>query len=823
MKILKITESQYKRLIRKNLNEEIVYNNPEDEKDLTVNALHFLRMLSEILITTFQKDLNIDKVEDGIIYIDGSKYNDVEKGMIDLFINDWIIKYPNLKHSKPGELIYNIGVDFDYDDRNSCYCRNIKTNQDVTYFCNEGLPLECKSEEDPEKIDPEKIDYNIYDDLEGIEDYKIDSSGFAYDGLTTGEKVILYLISEKESVGHSYDSVNPGKIINGLSEMTLKDAKKATGGKAAGRYQFMGDNFESFSKMVGLNMDSKFSPENQDKMAVELFKDKMRDCLELEDVLVRTWAALPVLYGRKNYKGRQKNRGDSYYEEKDINSSLITPAHFERALKKCGCDMTNLSEKIKNDKPVRANGESCTPCMGNITNKQEYDYNKYVTDKTIKQFRRWLNNNKKEELKTEFSKCCRVSFTSDPSISSDSGEKNFWTLYAFSLYGNEWLYSTTVKVDDDDVKNKKTTYITKNGNIDKSDLTKIMNDTNGKEEYLSKEAALQFNKMVIDAKKEGIDIKITDAYRPCGEPGDYERYKKGARYTQWAAWEENNFNPNRAAAPYPSDKTEWLKQGGGKCTSHHGLGNAVDFYTDKKGSEYYKKLLNFLNTKGKNYGFYKIEAHGEAWHYNYCGQDAKNRSSKCPSKTNEEKVVKILVIGDSQSTVASWKAQPFHTYLSSNYSITNKAIGGKNTKVMLNELNKEFLGDGKTWKNKYDVVIIFGGGNDAYREIEDTSAQSNLTTMYNKVKNSNGDKPLLIAISNPTKKHRKGTYPSDDAIGSYVESSNVPDKIIPVHSSLQDKKYFNQESLPTDNIHLGPEGQKWIYNELQKILTNNGL
>ena len=121
------------------------------------------------------------------------------------------------------------------------------------------------------------------------------------------------------------------------------------------------------------------------------------------------------------------------------------------------------------------------------------------------------------------------------------------------------------------------------------------------------------------------------------------------------------------------------------------------------------------------------------------------------------------------------------------------------------------------------MVIIFGGGNDAYREIEDTSAQSNLTTMYNKVKNSNGDKPLLIAISNPTKKHRKGTYPSDDAIGSYVESSNVPDKIIPVHSSLQDKKYFNQESLPTDNIHLGPEGQKWIYNELQKILTNNGL
>ena len=137
-----------------------------------------------------------------------------------------------------------------------------------------------------------------------------------------------------------------------------------------------------------------------------------------------------------------------------------------------------------------------------------------------------------------------------------------------------------------------------------------MNDKNGNVEYLSNEAAVQFNKMVEDAKKEGITIKISDAYRPCGEPGDLKRYNnKEIRFTQWAAREIEIAGGNDAANPQPADPKKWLKKGGGYCTSHHGWGNAVDFDTSVDG------LLNFLNTKGKNYGFYKIEAHGESWHY----------------------------------------------------------------------------------------------------------------------------------------------------------------------------------------------------------------
>ena len=186
------------------------------------------------------------------------------------------------------------------------------------------------------------------------------------------------------------------------------------------------------------------------------------------------------------------------------------------------------------------------------------------------------------------------------------------------MVGNEWINS-------DKPERPKTVYTNKNGNLGSSELTQIMNDTGGRVEYLSNEAAAQFNKMVEDAEKEGINIKITDAYRPCGEPGDYERHKRGARFTQWAAWEKHIFyKGNKAAKPRPSTEDKWVKNGGGKCTSHHGWGNAVDFDTNVEG------LLNFLDTKGKNYGFYKIEAHGESWHYNYCGKDAKNRSKKCP-------------------------------------------------------------------------------------------------------------------------------------------------------------------------------------------------
>ena len=185
--------------------------------------------------------------------------------------------------------------------------------------------------------------------------------------------------------------------------------------------------------------------------------------------------------------------------------------------------------------------------------------------------------------------------------------------------------------DETEEDGKKTVYTTKNGNLDLNDLTKIMNDVSGHDEYLSKEAAIQFNKMVVDALKDGITIKITDAYRPCGEPGDYKRYKKGARFTQWAAWEQYNYNPKKAAAIYTpkgkkcKSKRVWDKNGGGYCTSNLGLGNAIDVAGDING-----KANQWIEENGEKYGWCLVEAkHTEGWHFTYCGSDAIDKSGHC--------------------------------------------------------------------------------------------------------------------------------------------------------------------------------------------------
>lgn len=147
----------------------------------------------------------------------------------------------------------------------------------------------------------------------------------------------------------------------------------------------------------------------------------------------------------------------------------------------------------------------------------------------------------------------------------------------------------------------------KNGNLSLDDLTYIGKDADGNDEYLTNKAALWFNKMKEDAKKEGVTIEISDAYRPCGKPGDYERYKKeGIRFTQWAAWEQYKFNPKMAAKPNPPTAEEWNEEGG-YCTSNHGLGKAVDVNG--------WKARKWVKKNGEKYGFHKYKA--EKWHFDF--------------------------------------------------------------------------------------------------------------------------------------------------------------------------------------------------------------
>jgi len=163
--------------------------------------------------------------------------------------------------------------------------------------------------------------------------------------------------------------------------------------------------------------------------------------------------------------------------------------------------------------------------------------------------------------------------------------------------------------------NKSDRNYSKNGNLSSSELTLVMNDLKGQKEYLSNAAAIQFNKMVVDAKKQGFNITLTDAYRVCGQPGDYAKGK----WTQWAAWEIKIKGGNDAASPVPNNKKTWNEKGGGYCTSNHGFGNAIDVSDGKA----------WIRMNGEKYGWYWGEAPSENWHFTFCGEGVVNPPGYC--------------------------------------------------------------------------------------------------------------------------------------------------------------------------------------------------
>ena len=165
-----------------------------------------------------------------------------------------------------------------------------------------------------------------------------------------------------------------------------------------------------------------------------------------------------------------------------------------------------------------------------------------------------------------------------------------------------------------------------NGRLPSSKLTKIQNDIQGNEEHLSNAAAIQFNKMVVDAKKQGVNITLNDAYRVCGQPNDYVKYMKGQiKFTQWAAWEKKLKGGNDAAKPYPHTAEQWNKNGGGYCTSNHGFGNAIDVADGK----------NWIRKNGEKYGWYWGEARSEDWHFTFCGEGVENTPGFCKKIVNK--------------------------------------------------------------------------------------------------------------------------------------------------------------------------------------------
>jgi muramidase (phage lysozyme) len=181
----------------------------------------------------------------------------------------------------------------------------------------------------------------------GDDDSGVDGGGSGGGGsLTAGQwGPILDLIASKES-GGSYTKMYGGKENPSLINMTLQEVStfqaahaKKTGSAAMGRYQFM--NALGQGAAVGLKPTDKFSPENQDKMAVGLIVQKRKVTLDMiksnpDEAMIRLgmeWAAIGMPKAMKGHR-RMVAAGETYYAGDGVNKAHITPEQMREAFAK---------------------------------------------------------------------------------------------------------------------------------------------------------------------------------------------------------------------------------------------------------------------------------------------------------------------------------------------------------------------------------------------------------------------------------------------------------------------------------------------------------
>lgn len=139
------------------------------------------------------------------------------------------------------------------------------------------------------------------------------------------ETRLLSFIGEKEAP-QGYNTVFGGGQEK-LTSMTLDDVlrfQKQTKGEssAVGKYQFISKTLSELKGKLGLSGKEKFSPELQDKLALELlerrglsdFKEGRLGVEEFANNLSQEWASLPVVSGEK--------KGKSFYEGVGSNRAL---------------------------------------------------------------------------------------------------------------------------------------------------------------------------------------------------------------------------------------------------------------------------------------------------------------------------------------------------------------------------------------------------------------------------------------------------------------------------------------------------------------------
>lgn len=202
-----------------------------------------------------------------------------------------------------------------------------------------------------------------------------------------------------------------------------------------------------------------------------------------------------------------------------------------------------------------------------------------------------------------------------------------------------------------------------------------------------------------------------------------------------------------------------------------------------------------------------------------------------PVKNNNPK--KILIVGDSQSAIKNAKGGNItYTYpnilreklKNQGVTIDVLALGGKTTKWMLENLPSQLA------KNKYDRVIIYGGGNDTsnasipldttisnIQKMVDLSRENGADVFVNlgyKVEGKFGDINIL-PVGRPANLLKK----KEDWI-PYVQKRKDLQKLIPEKiTNATFIPVYDLESKTTDGIHPTSAGHKIVAEKIYESIV----
>ena len=115
MKRILITERQYKKIINVLREQFVRFNNPEDQKDLSHESLDTLSFLTtKFKEFDIKKDVYVDKIEKGIVYLDKSKYTNDEIVKIEDAIESYVAFNINPRDKVlKNDLGFDSGIDSD--------------------------------------------------------------------------------------------------------------------------------------------------------------------------------------------------------------------------------------------------------------------------------------------------------------------------------------------------------------------------------------------------------------------------------------------------------------------------------------------------------------------------------------------------------------------------------------------------------------------------------------------------------------------------------------------------------------------------------------